>query len=247
MADPYSVLAPFYERLGMADFGTHAAPRIFDFALRNGWMGRRVADLGCGAGHSSSWLIKHGYLLTCVDQSAAMLARTREVLANQSFTALQQDIRALSGVGELDLAFALGVLNELEAIKDLEMFFQVVHRALKSEKWLIFDLLTIEGLFKRHENHSSLLLEEIDVNIFAVSHVDYDRQTQSLRYFVYQRQDQGWARQEATLTLRAYPLAAVTALVQRVGFQVLHVLKPNLERFDTASGGAHALIIAQKR
>jgi len=247
MADPYSVLAPFYERLGMAEFGIHAAPRIFDFALRHDWMGRRVADLGCGAGHCSSWLIKHGYLLTCVDQSAAMLARAQIVLANQTFTPLQQDIRSLNGLNDLDLAFAFGVLNELEAMKDLELFFQAVHRALRPEKWLIFDLLTIEGLFERHEDHSPLLLEEADVNIFAVSHLDYDRQAQSLRYFVYQRQGQGWARQETTLTLRAYPLAAVTALVQRAGFQVLHVLKPNLERFDVTSGGAQALIIVQKR
>ncbi|MCS6835164.1 MAG: class I SAM-dependent methyltransferase [Anaerolineae bacterium] len=247
MADPYSVLAPFYERLGLADFGAQVAPRIFDFALRNGWMGRRAADLGCGAGHSSSWLIKHGYLLTCVDQSAAMLARAQDVLANQGFSASQQDIRILNGLNDLDLAFAFGVFNELEAIKDLEQVFQSIYRILRPEKWLIFDMLTIEGLFKRHENHATLLLEDADVNIFAISQVDYDRQAQSLRYIVYQRQGQNWVRQETTRTLRAYPLAAVTALLQRVGFQVLHVLKPNLERFDSAVGGAHAVVIAQKR
>jgi len=247
MADPYSVLAPFYERLGMADFGIHASPRIFDFALRNGWMGRRVADLGCGAGHSSAWLIKHGYLLTCVDQSAVMLARAQEVLANQSFSALQQDIRSLSSLSELDMAFAFGVLNEFEGIKELELFFQAVQRCLRPEKWLIFDLWTIEGLFKRHEARPNLLLDEADANIFAVSQLDYDRQAQTLRYLVYQRQDQHWQRQETSLTLRAYPLAAVTALVQRAGFQVLHVLKPNLERFDVTQGGSQALIIVQKR
>lgn len=246
MPADYAVLAPYYERLQMADFATYVLPPSIEFALQQGWMGRRIVDLGCGAGHSAQWLAKHGYLVTGVEQVPIMLERARALIGS-ALTPVQQDVRRLEGISDMDLALGIGLMNELESLKELELVIQKVHTLLKPEKWFIFDLFTIEGLFERFQQGAGMVLDEAQQTVFSADEFDYDRQIHTRRYWLYQAQGTGWQRQNANVILRAYPVAAVTGLVQRLGFNILHVLKPNLERYEPKMGGNRVIIFAQKR
>ena len=80
MTRDYAVLAPHYQRIGLAEFATKITPKLVNYAQQKGWMGRRILDLGCGTGTSLLWLAGHGYSTTGVDNSPEMLRQARQVM-----------------------------------------------------------------------------------------------------------------------------------------------------------------------
>ena len=96
--------------------------------------GRRVLDLGCGAGRNATVLAQQGAKVLAVDPSAEVLGRARE-------RAEAADVRVeLHQAGLAELAFlrsdsidaALSVMA-LASVDDLARVFRQVHRVLKPE------------------------------------------------------------------------------------------------------------------
>lgn len=89
------------------------------------WRGARVLEIGCGTGRHTVRLVGLGNDVTGIDVSAGMLAKAREKLEGQSFTAIHGDFMtsvALHG-RTFDAVFSSLVL---EHVKDLEGFFAKV-------------------------------------------------------------------------------------------------------------------------
>ncbi len=249
MPADYSVLAPFYDTLGMGNFANGMVSRVVDFAQRNGWVGRQITDIGCGTGAGLEWLVRHQKQVVGIDNSPQMLANAQQTYKQyaSSFQWIQQDIRALTGSANTDMVTALDVLHEMESTKELEAIFKGVHALLRSERWFIFDLYTIEGLVKLTEQ-DILAHDSPELSVFQQNQFDYDRQMHSRRYLIFSKQNTTWQKQDVTRVLRSYPVQAVTALVQRSGFNVLHVLNPDLSRYEPGKiGTLRVIIMAEKR
>lgn len=245
MSGDYSVLATIHNELGLGNFASQAIPALVDFAQRNGWMGRKVLDLGCGSGEGTSWLAKHGYIVTGIDRSSAMLGLAR-VHSGTGVTWQQQDIQQLQGLMDFDLAFAIDVLHEFHSLRTLEAIFQQVASVLKSDRLFIFDIYTIEGLFARHQQDVVVEHETDDLMVIATNQFDYERQIQKRRYTIF-REEQGiWHRQDAERELRAYPIQGIIGLLGRNGFKVNHTLNDSLGVYSSDDSTNRVFIVAQK-
>jgi SAM-dependent methyltransferase len=89
----------------------HHLLRLVDF---DGYRGKRVLDVGCGAGTDLARFARGGAVVTGVDVSASAIALARENFAQQGLTA---DLREANGEnlpfseGAFDLVYAHGVVQ----------------------------------------------------------------------------------------------------------------------------------------
>lgn len=251
MSADYAALAPIYDTIGMDDFAEEVTPRLFVYAQTHfDWMGRRVLEMGCGTGASARWLAGRGINTTAVDLSAEMLAQARASIDARGLglTWKRGDIRALdNSYDSVDMVIAVDVINDLLNLRDLEAVFNQAFRLLEPGKLFIFDLHTIEGLAERSRRRSEFIYDDEQLSVFARGDFDYERQANTTTYLIFQRQEGLWHRQEATQTLRGFPLQAVAALLQRCGFTLRSLLNTSFEPFDPAtSHGNRVFFFAQK-
>jgi 2-polyprenyl-3-methyl-5-hydroxy-6-metoxy-1,4-benzoquinol methylase len=103
--------------------------------------GKRVLDLGCGAGHAAVAFARQGAKVIAVDPSSDQLDRAREAAeAAEVKVELQQaQLAELAFVRAdgIDVVFSAFALAE---VPDLDRVFRQVHRVLKPECPLVFSL-----------------------------------------------------------------------------------------------------------
>ncbi len=233
MPADYSLLAHVYDPIGLGDYARAIVPKTLEFAMQNGWMGRRVVDIGCGTGASLEWLVKHGYVVSGIDASPQMLQIAKENPNIKSGVRWQEgDIRQLPILDNIDLALAINIMNELDSLRDLETAFGQVKTLLSQQKWFIFDMTTLQGLVANHLQGDKIIYNQGALTIFASSSFDYERQIQTIHYTIFEKAGETWKRSEAQRTLRAYPIGATASLLQRLGFAVKFVLNERYERYD---------------
>jgi SAM-dependent methyltransferase len=232
MPGDYAVLAPIYSAAGLSDYSYNILPRLIDYAQRNDWIGRRILDLGCGNayGWTHSKLRTVTYNIIGVDESPEMLREAEQVGLLGEW--LQGDIRKVELSEPVDLVVALDVLNDLNALSDLEAVFRVAHKALPKGKIFIFDMQTIEGLTQAGAAGDQMIRDDDHLTVFARNEYDYERQMLTRLYTLFGRGGQGWDRREARQTLRAFPVQAVATLLQRSGFSIMRVLGQNLDVYE---------------
>lgn len=247
MSDTYDILATIHDEIQLGDFAQSMTPRLVDAAQRSGWMGRRVLDLGCGSGISSQWLAQHGYLVTGVDRSSAMLKMARQ-RTGSDVTLTQQNILSLNtdAMDDMDFALSLDTLHELNSLRDLEHVFRQVHSILRDDKFFIFDSYTIEGLVERHQSGDMIQHDRDGLLILIRNSYDYERQIQTRQYTIFQRLDEKWSRQDTQRVLRAYPVQAIAALVQRCGYEIVRVFNPSLKDYSPGESASRVLFMVKK-
>jgi len=250
MAETYAVLAQVYKAVGLADASEALRQRLFGKIQSDGWLGRRILDLGCGIGEGCCWFSANGFRVTGVDQSEAMLAEAQRLSEAQGITVdwLHDDIRQVDAGTDYDLVLALDTLNEMRSIRDLEMVFQVANRALSMDKLLAFDLMTIQGLAERWGNADRVIYDEPEhLTLVARSRFSFETSANTRGYLLYQHNGECWQREDETHVLRGYALQAVGALLQRTGFRVQTVIDPYFDTFDPyADETGQAIFLAVK-
>lgn len=227
MTDPYEVLAPYYDSLGMSDFAFNTTPGIINHAHGLDWVGRKVVDLGCGTGGSIRWFATHGYNITGIEPSAAMLHAAKRSVdgAGVGLQWIQGDATEVEPLHDVDLVLAVDVMNEMNNVRDLEALFNSVARGLAAGKLFVFDLHTLEGLAGDH-GLTHVLRNDERLTAITTSEYDHERQTRTDSYTLFRVATGGWARGRAVRGRRGFPLHVVTALLGRAGFNLLSLVDP---------------------
>lgn len=249
MPGSYAVLAPIYDVAGFSAFTRAVTPQLQRFLLQRDWLGRSILDLGCGTGMSMIWLKQQGYNVAGVDSSPDMLQIARQNFASSEINAplFQQDVRKLEFNEDYDLVLSLGILNELDNVRDLETTFKAVHRALKPQQIFAFDLYTLEGLAQNTNSEHLLYDSPESLTVLTRSGYDYERQLRTTRYLIFQQEQGGWQRQQTESHLRGYPVQAVVGLLQRSGFEITHVLAGNFTPYEIGVSGSERVFVIGKK
>ncbi len=251
VAGDYDVLAPVYDRIGMARFAESLTPRLLELAQRSGWLGRRILDLGCGTGISMLWLVTHGYPAYGVDHSGAMLQTARHLLHEHMLDShlVQADIRSLPPLDSMELALALDVIPELDSLRDLEAAFDSIAGVLVPGSFFVFDVFTLAGMVRQGTTGDAILHDGDGLMVFSRSTYDYERQICTWQYDLFTEAASGcWQRQRARRVLRAYPLQGIASLLQRHGFEVVTVVdSPGLQPLELSRPHSDRAIFACKK
>ena len=103
--------------------------------------GRRVLELGCGAGAASVALARAGAKVIAVDESADNLAQTREMATRQAVKVETHHtlLAELAFVRADTIDAALSIYG-LAAIDDIDRVFRQVHRVLRPERPFVFSV-----------------------------------------------------------------------------------------------------------
>jgi SAM-dependent methyltransferase len=249
MPGSYADLAPIYDVAGLSAFSKNITPQLLRFLLQRDWLGRSILDLGCGTGASLLWLKQQGYNVVGVDTSPEMIQAAQQTFRENgvNIPLHQHDVRQLQFNEEYDLVLALNVLNELDNVRDLEATFKSVHRALKPGQFFAFDLLTIEGLAQGANTERLFYDSPETLTVFTRIGYDYERQLRTVRYWLFQREANGWQRYQTELHLRGYPVQAAVGLFQRSGFDVLNVLTGGFAPYEVGTSGIERVIVVGKK
>jgi SAM-dependent methyltransferase len=243
--DVYDTLATIHDEIQLGEFASVMTPRLIDAAQRSGWMGRRILDLSCGSGISLQWLMKHGYLVTGVDTSEAMLRLARQRIEGD-VTLKQQSILNLHNIDDMDMAIALDTLHELGSLRELENVFRQIHALLRDDKFFIFDMYTIEGLVQRYQSGDTIEHDQNGLLILTRNDYDYERQTQTRQYTILQRLEDTWTRSDTRRVLRAYPVQAIAALIKRCQYDIVRVFRPSMDDYKPGHSASRVIFMAQK-
>lgn len=137
--DAYALIAPFYDRF-------HDHTRIL--ALRQIVMQETspcsTLDVGAGTGLMGRYLAHHGYQVSLLDASRAMLDKACEHASKEglSLTYLHQSMLDPYPKHYKLIVASMDVVNHLPNLEAVEMFFQRVYDALEEDGLFIFDSLT---------------------------------------------------------------------------------------------------------
>ena len=85
------------------------------------------------------------------------------------------------------------------------------------------------------------------LTIFTKNTFDYEKSIQNRQYTIFNQQASNWQRQEAKMSLRAYPIQGVTALAQRSGFKIRHVLNMDMSNHKQGDNTARIIVLAEKQ
>ena len=140
----FDALAPFYESNWGRAFLEHSV-RLFQRKLAPQLKpGDLVLELCCGTGHFAQWLAEHGYRVTGIDGSNAMLRYARKRLwPGQLFQADVRHFRLRHRVNAVVCFY-----NSLNQFLEADSFRAVLassFRNLKPGGWFLFDIVQEHG------------------------------------------------------------------------------------------------------
>ena len=200
--------------VGFGWFATGAAPGLLEILRQHGVDQGHVVDLGCGSGLWARELVRAGYGVTGIDQSAAMLrlARQRAPAARfnkGSFLSVKlPSCDALTSMGEC-LCYLFDGRNGLEVLGRL---FRRVYDALRPGGVFIFDVI--------QPGHGSPPLRGFEGPDWAVVlHVNEEAGILTRRIVTFRKVGRSFRRREETHRVRLYRGPEVAAKLRDAGFR----------------------------
>jgi SAM-dependent methyltransferase len=176
--------------------------------------GGRILDLCCGTGQIAKGLVEHGYRVTGIDGSAAMLRFARENAPAAEFIHADARTFKLSETFQAVIS-AFDSLNHVMELEELKAVFRNVHAALDDDGIFLFDL--------NLEDETELMgnsLEMVADDHVCVVRSNYEPEEKLKRYDVttFELESGLWRRWDLTLFQRYYDSDEVIAALADCGF-----------------------------
>ncbi|HEU5085228.1 MAG TPA: methyltransferase domain-containing protein [Acidimicrobiales bacterium] len=210
---PFSVAAPAGTALGddVVTYGPEI-PREDALRLLGDVAGKRVLDLGCGAGRNAVALARAGARVIAVDDDPAQVAEARQAVdaADQKVELHHSPLAELAFL-RADTIDAVVSVYALARVADVGRVFRQLHRVLRPEHSLVVSV--------PHPTYA--LLDPGSDHPLRIRRSAFD--------------EQPYAEDDPRHGTHARSTGALFTELTRAGFRVDHVLEPAA----TGSGGPH--------
>jgi SAM-dependent methyltransferase len=218
----YDEIAPMYHALWVNSYLPAALPALEKLFFAKMEPHARVLDVCCGSGHVTSELVKHGYRVTGVDSSAALVEIARQSLPFVQFHI--QDVRWLDLAGPFDGAIStFDSLNHMLTLEDLHAVFMAVYGALIAGGLFLFDMNLEEAY--AHDLHQWLV--DIRHDAVGLARGLYDTVTHTahteLIWFTQRGSESCWQRRQSVVEERCYEKQDIIQALQFAGFRGIEV------------------------
>jgi len=218
----YDEIAPMYHALWASSYLPAAQPALANLFFAKIQPHARVLDVCCGSGHVTCELLRQGYRVTGVDNSAALLE-----IAQQTLPAAQlvlQDVRHLTLPGPYDAAIStFDSLNHMLSLEDLHAVFSGVYSALITGGLFLFDM----NLEEAYAQDLHQWLVNIHHDSVGLARGLYDTVTHTahteLIWFTLKGPGNCWQRRQSVVEERCYEKHDIIHALQFAGFRGIEV------------------------
>lgn len=166
--DSYAGFARHYDLHGWDWYASTYGKRLFQLLEERGMKGSSLLDAGCGTGTLALELARHGYRVTGIDLSQAMLEVARGKDAEGRVEWRRADVTALDLGATFDVVTCVAdILNHLEDLAAWSSALRGFARHLRPGGLLFVDVMTrlglerLEGFTVRETAHSALIVGSI--------------------------------------------------------------------------------------
>jgi SAM-dependent methyltransferase len=213
----YDPIASMYHALWFDWYLPSALPALERLFFSRVPIGSRVLDVCCGSGHVTKELVRRGYDVTGVDNSAELIALAKQHLPNARFYI--QDVRDLHLPERYEAALStFDSLNHILTLAELAMAFRAIHSQMQAGGIFMFDMNLPEAYsidLKQwsvdiHDNSVGLVRGEYDVA--------NGRARTELVWFARSTGD-CWLRKHSIVQQQCYRLDEILNAVQAAGFK----------------------------
>lgn len=182
-----------------------------------------IIDLGCGTGTITRQLAEEGYTMIGVDNSESMLtiAQNRAMEEGKSIHWVLQDIRALEGFSEIDVAVSFcDVINYITEPEEVNRVFMSTNKALRKNGLFLFD---VHSLHHIEENLQGQTFAEIYDDLSYIWLCDPGEHPgevyHDLTFFI--REKELFQRFDETHHQRTFAIEFYEKLLGQNGFKIL--------------------------
>jgi SAM-dependent methyltransferase len=217
MAQPYDDDLAFIQAYGFGELAAAAIAALIPELKSRG--ARRVVDVGCGAGVSTSALLEAGFETVAIEPSAALLEIARQAAPAARF---EQASAYNAALAECDAIFAIGeVLTyhapSADAETRLRHFFARARLALPEGGLLVFDII------ETGDQPLSARAWKAGPDWAVLSASQEDRAARRLTREIETFRDMGggrYRRSSEVHHVRLFERAAVVLWLEQAGFEV---------------------------
>lgn len=200
----------------------------------------RILDLCCGTGQLAQVLTGHGYQVTGLDGSEAMIGFARENAPAAEF--IVDDARSFQLPAVYHTVIStFDSLNHIMTLAELTSVFHNVYAALRDGGRFLFDLNMEEG-YEICRDDSFSIVEDDHVCIVRTSYHPEERIAQFDTTIF--RLEEGWQRSDLTLTQKCYSEPEVRSALETAGFTEIHAYAWGAE--ELTSEAERAFFVSRK-
>ncbi|SFA69917.1 Methyltransferase domain-containing protein [Lentibacillus halodurans] len=209
-----------------------------------------IVDLGCGTGQITTRLARSGYQMIGVDYSSDMLslAEQRANTEQISIQWLQQDLRALAGIRNQDLAISFcDVLNYITKEKELRHVFESVSSMLKPGGLFMFDVHSFDHVEHDLVNQTfAEVSDDVSYIWYCLEGNEQGEMYHDLTFFI--AEGNKYSRFDEMHHQRTFPISFYDRLLHDSGFEVRHITSDfSLQHHDINEQSERIFITAVKR
>jgi SAM-dependent methyltransferase len=200
-----------------------AMPALEKLFFANVSSGATVLDLCCGSGHVTSELVKRGYKVTGIDNSAELIALAMRDLPGVDLRV--QDAADLHLEGRYDATLStFDSLNHILGIESLRRVFEGVCRTLQRGGLFVFDM-NLEEAYSMDLREWSVDIKEQSVGMVRGKYDPASKRAfTELIWFVKIGNDNLWRQHRSIVEQRCYPLSDIVFALNEAGFRHIETI-----------------------
>ena len=225
----YDEIASMYDDLWSDWYLPAAMPALERLFFSRVAPGSHVLDLCCGSGHVTKELVRRGYDVTGVDNSAELIALARRQMPGVDLRV--QDARHLALDQDFDAVLStFDSLNHILSLEELEQVFTGVYGVLRYGGRFVFDM-NVEEAYSLDLKQWSVHIKETSVGMVRGRYDPFSQKARTeLMWFVRAGDGNCWRQHRSVVEQRCYTQNEILHVMRSAGFH-------DAEVFTSAEAG----------